>query len=78
MILHFSGRFLLTASLRRRRMSIYISLLTVPITVNHISEFRGLFEATLDGYNHSPAKGKSGKSELDSRHRQKVKPPDLL
>jgi len=32
--LHISGRFLLTASLRRRRLSMYISLFTVAIPVN--------------------------------------------
>ena len=45
-ILHFSGRFILTASLRERRMSEYISLYTVAITVNYTSEFRESFEAT--------------------------------
>ena len=51
MILHFSGRFLLTASLRRRRWSFYFYLLIVPVPVNHIREFREPFEATLDWYN---------------------------
>ena len=46
----FSGCVLLTLSLRRRRMSIYISLFTVlphaSIPVNYTSEFREFFEAT--------------------------------
>jgi hypothetical protein len=78
LIVHFSERFLLAASLRRRRMSIYISILTVAIPVNHTSEVREPFDATLDGDNHLPAKWKTGESDLDSRQRQKVKPPDLL
>ena len=45
---HFGGPFLflLTASLRRRRMSMYISLFTVTIPVNYSSEFRELFGDT--------------------------------
>ena len=43
---HFPGRFLLTASLRRRRMSMYISVIIVAVTVNYASEFRERFEAT--------------------------------
>ena len=39
-VLHFSGRFLLTASRKRRRMSTYISLFTVENSVNYTSEFR--------------------------------------
>jgi len=46
-ILHFSGCFLLTASLRRRTMSMYTSLFTVAIPVNYTSEFREPFEATM-------------------------------
>jgi hypothetical protein len=61
LVLHFSGRFLLTAFLRRRRMSMYISLFTVLhkfpscssscklwqwIRVNLTSEFQVLSEAT--------------------------------
>jgi hypothetical protein len=42
----FWGRFLLTAFLRRRRTSVYISLFTVTVLVNYTSEFRELFEAT--------------------------------
>ena len=45
--LHFSGCFLLTASLRRRRMSTYISLFIVKIPVNYTSEFWELLEATV-------------------------------
>jgi len=45
MVLHFSGRFLLSASLRRRRTSVYISSLTVTIPVNYTSEFRELLRA---------------------------------
>jgi hypothetical protein len=47
LVSHFSGRFLLTASQRRRRMSKYISLFTVAIPVNYTSEFRELLEATV-------------------------------
>ena len=43
----FSGHFLLTESLGRRRMSLYISLFTVAIAVSYASEFRELFEATI-------------------------------
>jgi hypothetical protein len=42
-----SGRFFLTESLRRRRMSMYIPLLTVAIPVNYTSEFREIFEAAM-------------------------------
>jgi len=42
----FSGRFLPTAFLRRRKMLAYISLFTAGIPVNYINEFRELFEAT--------------------------------
>jgi hypothetical protein len=40
------GAFPSAASLRRRWMSMCISLLTVAILVNYTSEFRELFEAT--------------------------------
>jgi len=43
---YLSGRFLLTASLRRRRMSMYISLLTVAISVNYTSDSWVIFEAS--------------------------------
>jgi hypothetical protein len=48
-ILHCSGCSLLTASLRRRRMSINISVSTVAVPVNYeyTSEFREIFEATM-------------------------------
>jgi hypothetical protein len=42
----FYGIFLLTASLRRRRMSVHISLFTAAIPVNYTREFRELFKAT--------------------------------
>ena len=45
MVLHLSGRFLLTASLRRRRMSECISLFTAAFSLNYASEFREHFEA---------------------------------
>ena len=40
----FSGRFFLTASLRKRRMSEYIALYTVAIPVNYPSEFREILK----------------------------------
>ena len=40
----FLGRFLLTSSLGRRRVSVYISLFTLAIPINYTSEFRGRFE----------------------------------
>jgi hypothetical protein len=46
LVLLFSGHFLLIASLRRRRMSMYFSLFTAAIPINYVSEFRELFEAT--------------------------------
>jgi hypothetical protein len=36
---------LLTTSLRRRRMSMYISLFTATIAVNYAAEFRQIFDA---------------------------------
>jgi len=45
LVLDYSGRYRLTASLRRRKMSVYISSFTVAIPVNYTSEFRELFEA---------------------------------
>jgi hypothetical protein len=47
LVLHFCGHFLLTASLRQRRMSMYIYLFTVVIPVNYTSEFRELSEAAM-------------------------------
>jgi hypothetical protein len=47
LVLHFSRHFLLTASLRQFRMSMYISALIVPIPVNYTNDFQELFEATL-------------------------------
>jgi hypothetical protein len=48
-VLHFSGRFLLTASLGGRRKPIYISLFTVlphaSIPVNYTSEFLEIIQA---------------------------------
>jgi len=46
LILHFSGRFLLITSLRRRRMSMSLSLFTVAIPVNYTTEFLELFADT--------------------------------
>jgi hypothetical protein len=46
LVLRFSGRFLLTASLRGRRVSIYISLFTIVISLNYTSEFLKYFEDT--------------------------------
>jgi len=40
-----SGSFLLTATLRRRRMSICISVFTAAFSVNYATEFREYFEA---------------------------------
>jgi hypothetical protein len=42
----FSGRFLLTTTFRRRRISLYIALSTVAIPANYTSKFWELFEAT--------------------------------
>jgi hypothetical protein len=42
----FFGAFLLTASLRRRRTSMYIYLFTIAVPLNYASEFREVFEAT--------------------------------
>ena len=46
LILHVSRSFLPTAPLRRRRMSIYISLFTAAIPVNYTSYCRKRLEAT--------------------------------
>ena len=46
LVLHFSGRFLLTASLGRWRISMSLSLFTVAIPVNYNAEFWELFEDT--------------------------------
>ena len=43
-VLHLSGRLLMIASLRRRKMSLYINLFTVTIPVNYTNEFRERFE----------------------------------
>jgi len=45
LVLHFSGHFHLTASLRRRIMSKYIYSFRVAILVNYTSEFLEIFEA---------------------------------
>ena len=42
----FSGHFLLAVYLRRRRMSVYITLFAVAIPVNSTSKFREGYEAT--------------------------------
>jgi len=61
------GALLLTSSLRRRRMSMYISLFRVTITVNYTSGFRELFEAaTYNGADHpSPS---SNELPAQARH----------
>ena len=46
LVLHFKRCFLPTTCLRRRKISMYISLLIVENTVNYTSEFRKMFEAT--------------------------------
>ena len=46
-VLHCSRFFLLTASLSRRRMSIYVSVFPVAIPVNYTSDFREHFAATM-------------------------------
>ena len=43
---HFYGLFLLTAFLRRQRMSMYRNFPHAGIPVNYTSEFRELFEST--------------------------------
>ena len=48
----FWGRFLLTAFLRRRRISVHISLFTATIRVNYTSEFQELFETTAYEVDH--------------------------
>jgi hypothetical protein len=45
LVLRFSLRFLLTTSLRRRRISLYFSLFTVAIPAKYTSKFWELFEA---------------------------------
>jgi len=47
LVLHFSGHFLLTASLRHWRVLMCISLFKVAIPVNYTSKFGELFEATM-------------------------------
>ena len=46
LVLHFTGSFLLIASLKRRKVLMYISLFTAASPLNYTSEFRELFEAT--------------------------------
>ena len=48
----FLGRFLLTGSFRRRRISVYISLFTETISVNYTSEFQERFETTIYEVDH--------------------------
>jgi len=43
LLLHFSGRFLLTASLGWRRISVHVTLFTVKNPVNYTSEFGEFF-----------------------------------
>ena len=45
LVLHFSGSFLLTAALRRRRISTYRYYPHVLIPVNYNNQFRKIFEA---------------------------------
>ena len=45
LVLRFSESFLLTTSLRRRRISLYVSLITVSFPANYTSKFWELFEA---------------------------------
>jgi len=45
MVIHFRGHFLLTASQRRRWVSMYVTLFTVAIPVNSTRKFRESFEA---------------------------------
>jgi len=47
LFLHFLGPFLLTVTLRRRRMSHYINSPTAAIPVNYSVKFLELFEATI-------------------------------
>jgi len=44
MVLHFSGRFLLSASLKRRRTPMYISSLTITILVNYTANSGNVLE----------------------------------
>jgi len=46
LVLHLLERFILIASLRRRRVSLYVSLFTITISVIYTREFRENFEAT--------------------------------
>jgi len=46
LLLHFSGRFLLIASVRRRRISVHVALFTVTIPVKCTSEFGEIIEDT--------------------------------
>jgi len=46
LVLHFSGRFLLTAALRRGRMSTYRKFPLAVNPVNYNNQFRTIFEAT--------------------------------
>ena len=57
LVLHFSGRFLLTAFLRRRRISMYKYYPHAVIPVNYNSQIRKIFEATT--YFKGPFRGSS-------------------
>ena len=46
----FSVHFVLTTSLRRRRMSVYISLFTVAIPINHTREFLKIIPAKYENF----------------------------
>jgi hypothetical protein len=58
----FLWRFLLTESLRRRRISMYISLFTVAIPVNYTSEFREVLKY-YTFLHHEPLDGSSLKQQ---------------
>ena len=52
LVLHFAGRFLLTAALKRRRISAYRKYPPAVIPINYNSQFRKKFEATTyEGWN---------------------------
>ena len=63
LILSFGGHFLLTASLRRRKISMWISLLKVAVTVNYISESGNFLKLLRTGY--KVIKRKTPREELN-------------
>jgi len=50
MVLRFSWRFRLTASLRRRRMSVYIYLFRVSVSVKCINDLLEFIKSTMYTY----------------------------